>query len=212
MKKIIYISLISLIISNTAHCEIKQITLKIDGIDNEFCAYSLGQKLATIDGVREAKINPSSNSATLILNEHKKVSIANIEQLLKNTQFNIKNYRISAVGRIQKRNNNFVFSIKENPYQIYLMQEREGIKEAENKSKSITSILKDKIKGLFSVTMKKITSEDKLHNKIKSCYEKNSIVEIECNIHKHRNGFLLGLADSNARLQELDSKWIEKKS
>lgn len=215
MKNVIkYLGILILLMPFNSYSEIKQIILKVKGLDNDFCAYSLGKKLTSFENIKEARINPGNKTATLTLRDNKRVSLANLESLLKNTSFKIEGYKIVAVGKIEKNDSNFIFSIKENPYKIYLMPEREEFEgnEKEKKTLSLTSKIKTKIIDLFSSTVKKLTPSERLHHKIKDYYDKNSDVEIVCNIHQHRNGFLLGLADDNARITAINSKWLQKNS
>jgi copper chaperone CopZ len=208
-----YFCFLTILIPTSSLAEIKQIILKVAGLDGEFCAYSLGKRLTSIEGVQEAKINIANKSVILSLRENKTTSLVTIESLLKNTPFKIEGYKIVATGKIEKtKENNFVFSIAKNPYKIYLMPERDEIEVAQSKTNSFGEKLKNTFRELFASAVKKLTPSERLHNKIKECYDKNADVEIVCNVHQHRNGCLLGLANEHVRLCEVNPKWLNKNS
>lgn len=179
-----------------AHAAINTITLKVGGIDCQYCAYSLGKRLTQLPGVQSTSVNPNNGTATMVLNGTEDLNLLKIETLFKNSPFNLKDMRISATGKIIKNGDHYFFAIANNQYKIYLLQMQD------NQPSQKSGKFFVKLRSLFKQAMAKISSADNFEKSVRDLYNSQSIAKIKCTIHNHRDRYL-GLSNYNVSLQKI---------
>ncbi len=163
---LILMSLIMLLgVTSLAQAEVKQVTLRIDGLACPFCAFGLEKKLKKLDGYRSIKVFINEGKVNIGWKEDKPLKISAIHAAVKAAGFTIRNIKGDFVGTIEKEDDQFFLTMESTGQRFYLREASEPLAKDERKpGKSLTKATKKRLKKLASRN-KTVTITGYVHDK-----------------------------------------------
>jgi len=178
---------------------IESIALRVDGTQCQFCMQSIGKRLLELKGVK--RISLVGKSVHLQLTDNNTFNTSILKKTIeKNTHYSIKDIKITATGKIDKKSKFYIFEVDNSPEKIYLGElgaiekpvDEESIEKnskKNSKKKQRGSKLVDSSKKFWSKTTGFIGSWfagiTPTREELDRLYKKNKDVRFTGNAHFH---------------------------
>ncbi len=130
----------------------RQISVKVDGLSCPFCAYGLEKRLKKIEGTKKVIIYIDKGQAILRLKDDAPLDTRAVMEAVKKGGFTPRKITITAVGKVNKENERWVFHPK-GTNDVFLLSENNELKNiyrSKNLNKDILltgATLSEKLQG-----------------------------------------------------------------
>jgi mercuric ion binding protein len=84
--------------------QIREVTVKLDGLSCPFCAYGLEKKLKKVAGVEKLEIKVDAGTARLTVQKGQRLSIEVVERTIKEGGFTPREVTVDVVGHLAEMN------------------------------------------------------------------------------------------------------------
>jgi copper chaperone CopZ len=154
MKKIIFIIILLLIISNKySHAQVTKLIVGVDGFTCSLCAKGVEGQFKSLDFVKSVKTDLKNTLFILTFKSNPKVDVSQIRDAVKDGGFSVRDIKVEAKGTIKGDANSGYVLVTDNAPNINLSDIKvelsdgekvslKGIVNAEVNSISVTSIKK----------------------------------------------------------------------
>jgi len=91
-------------IADTLVAQVEEVAIGVDGLACPFCSYGLEKKLKEATGVSEVTINIDKGIALLKSNGKESIDLEQLEPIIKDAGFTLRDLRATVVGRLRQIN------------------------------------------------------------------------------------------------------------
>ncbi|MBI4530019.1 MAG: cation transporter [Candidatus Latescibacteria bacterium] len=134
MKNIVHGLLTALllggILSTQGLAQVREVTVKLDGLSCPFCAYGLEKKLKKVTGVEKVEIKVDAGITHLTLKKGKSVSVEEVEEAVKEGGFTPGDVTIAVTGHLTERDGRTVVTIPGSG-ELFLVEPSEQLRKIE---------------------------------------------------------------------------------
>jgi len=102
----------SLLLGAQARAEVSHVSIAVDGLGCPFCVYGIEKQLKHIDGVKKVDIELKTGLALVTLENGVSPNISTFQNAVKKAGFTPREVQITAVGKVQAKNDEMHFSLR----------------------------------------------------------------------------------------------------
>lgn len=186
------------LLGSSCSARLYEVEAKVAGVDCKYCAHGLETLLKTIDGVANVTVNVKKGTATLALTKQNNFDVAQVGKKLEDSKFELSGLKLTASGSVDKKGQNYLFSVSKSPYKVYLHKENEPILAHVAKRKGFKGVL-DKVTKFVSNVF---SNGKQVEQKIAKLHDEKTPALLTCSFHQHTKN-ILGATGSNLKLSSI---------